>query len=309
MGLPGFQDIMLPLLQIADDGQEHNLGEAIEQLASFFNLTGEERKELLPSARQFKFDNRVGWARTHLGKAQLLEKTGRGRFRITERGRDVLEGNPSRIDLRYLGRFPEFVEFRTIGQHLATEAKQREFEDLGAEEVRQTPEEVLETSYQLLRNSLAQELLERIVACSPKFFEKLVVDLLVAMGYGGSYKDAGQAVGQSGDDGIDGVIKEDRLGLDVVYIQAKKWTTTIVGSSNIRDFTGSLEGYRATKGVFITTSRFSKDAKDFVTKIGKKVVLIDGEQLAQFMIEFGVGVTEQATYIVKKADLDYFDGE
>ncbi len=301
MAVPGFQELMLPLLRIAGDGDEHSLSELIDTLAVEFGLTDADRNELLPSGRQAKFDNRVGWARTHLGKAGLLESTGRGRFRITDRGIDVLNSNPPEIDIRLLSQFPEFIEFRRLSR-----SGNRTVEE--SEGPNQTPEEILESSYQSLRSALAETLLQRIKACSPRFFERLVVDLLVAMGYGGSRKDAGQAVGQSGDGGIDGTIKEDRLGLDVVYIQAKRWEAT-VGRPIVQAFAGSLEGLRARKGVLITTSQFSQDAKDYVTRIEKKIVLIDGEELTHLMIDHGVGVAEVASYTVKRVDIDYFDEE
>jgi restriction system protein len=297
--IPGFQDLMLPLLQIASDGQEHSLSQVIDILAEHFRLTNEEKEELLPSGRQSKLDNRVGWSLTYLAKTKLVERTGRGRFVITERGFEALRSNPSRVDLKYLERFPELEQFRSG-------TTQDSIESLQDEAPKQTFEEILESSYQNLRRSLAQDLLERIKTYPPKFFEKLVVDLLIAMGYGGSRKDAGKAIGQSGDGGVDGIIKEDKLGLDVVYVQAKRWEGT-VGRPQVQGFAGSLEGLRARKGVFITTSQFSKDAKDYVNLIEKKIVLIDGEQLSQFMIDYGVGVSEVATYTVKKVDLDYFD--
>jgi restriction system protein len=302
MAVPDFQSLMLPLLRITGDKQEHSIPETIDLLAEEFGLTDEERKELLPSGRQSRLDNRIGWARTYLKKAGLLEGAGRGRFRITERGLQVLKDKPARIDMRFLDQFPEYVHFRSLSR----EAEEADGKDA---EVNQTPEEVLELSYQNLRRTLAQELLERIMKCSSRFFESLVVDLLVAMGYGGSRKDAGEAVGQSGDGGIDGIIKEDKLGLDVVYIQAKKWEGT-VGRPIVQTFAGSLEGQRARKGILITTSKFSQEAEDYVKRIEKKIVLIGGEQLAQLMIDHGVGVTEVASYAVKKVDLDYFgDGE
>lgn len=298
MAIPDYQTIMLPLLKIAGDGKEHSLSEVIENLAQTFALSSEERKELLSSGRQAKFDNRVGWARTYMKKAGLLESTGRGKLRITDRGMEVLKSNPTNINANFLKQYPEFLEFQNISKQ---DNKQSEKD----EETDQTPEEILEQSYLALRTELAQELLERIKKCSPKFFETLVVDLLVAMGYGGSRKDAGQAVGQSGDGGIDGIIKEDKLGLDVVYIQAKRWEGT-VGRPVVQAFAGSLEGQRARKGVMITTSQFSQEAKDYVKIIEKKIVLIEGELLAQLMIDHGLGVTEVASYTVKKVDMDYF---
>lgn len=298
MAVPDYQTLMLPVLQVAGDGQEHVIGETVEIIASNFGLTDADRNELLPSGRQFRFDNRVHWARSYLKQAALLESTGRGKFRITQRGLEVLESNPAYINVKYLDQFPEFREFKSRSSRSQIP---QEIE----EEAVHTPEEILEESYQSLRDELAQELISRVMACSPRFFERLVVDLLVAMGYGGSRRDAGERIGQSGDGGVDGIIKEDRLGLDVVYIQAKRWEGT-VGRPVVQGFAGSLEGFRARKGVLITTSSFTKDAKDYVDRIEKKIVLIDGEQLAQYMIDYGIGVAEVATYTVKKADLDYF---
>jgi restriction system protein len=298
MPVPDYQTLMLPLLTIANDGVEHSFRDTIEVLAQQFQLSDAERQELLPSGRQATFDNRVGWARTYLTKAGLLDKVGRGRFRITQRGQEVLAAKPTAITAKYLEKFPEFLAF----QNLSHEAQPSATEG----EPTQTPEEALEVGYQQVRLDLAQELLQRVKSSSPAFFERLVVDLLVAMGYGGSRKDAGQAVGQSGDGGIDGLIKEDRLGLDVVYIQAKRWEGT-VGTPVVQAFAGSLEGFKARKGVLITTSKFAQGAYDYVNKIEKKIVLIDGPQLSQLMVDFGVGVTEVATYVVKRVDLDYFD--
>ncbi len=301
MPIPGFQKIMLPFLNALNDGKEHTADEVIEPIAIGLHLSDSDLDEILPSGMQSRFDNRVGWARTHLKKAGLIESTGRGRFKITQRGQNILKNPPPEIDIKFLMQFPEFIEFKNTSKQ---ENRQNQKED----EPNQTPEEILESSYQNLRHELAQELLERIKKCSPRFFERLVVDLLVTMGYGGSRKDAGEAIGRSGDGGIDGIIKEDRLGLDAVYIQAKRWEAN-VGRPVVQAFAGSLEGQRARKGVLITTSQFSQDAHDYVTRIEKKIVLLDGEQLAQLMIDHGVGVTEMATYTVKKIDLDYFGEE
>jgi len=298
MAIPDFQTLMLPVLQIAGDGQEHTTSETIEIIASHFGLTDSDRTELLPSGRQFRFDNRVTWARAYLKMSGLLESLGRGKFRITQGGLEVLQSNPERINIKFLEQFPEFKAARS------RPAVVKDPQEVDVESS-DTPEELLEASYQSLRSDLARELIDRVMACSPRFFEKLVVDLLVSMGYGGSRLDAGERIGQSGDGGVDGIIKEDRLGLDVVYIQAKRWEGT-VGRPIVQGFAGSLEGFRARKGVMITTSAFSKDAKEYIERIEKKIVLIDGEQLAQFMIDYGIGVTEVATYTVKKADLDYF---
>ena len=302
MAVPDYQSLMLPLLKLVSDGQEHSLSVLVDALAMQLKLTDDDKKEMLPSGSQTTFYSRVGWARTYMKMACLLESTGRGTIRITKRGLDLLRNNPASINAKSLAQYPEFMEFKGASRH---SNKRSEVE---YEEPAQTPQEMLESSYLNLRRNLAQELMERIKNCPPRFFEKLVIDLLVAMGYGGSRRDAGRAVGQSGDEGIDGIIKEDKLGLDVVYIQAKRWEAT-VGRPIVQTFAGSLEGQRARKGVLITTSQFSQEAKDYVNKIEKKIVLIDGEQLAQFMIDHGIGVTEVASYTIKKADLDYFGDE
>lgn len=302
MTIPDYQSIMLPLLQLAGDGQEHVIGDVIERLAEYFQLTAEDRRELLPSGRQARFDNRCRWAIVYLTGAGLLEKAARGRYRITSRGQDVLNARPDFIDYAFLRQFDEFREFRNRG-HRNNQVEQEEIPVESSE----TPEERLESSYQTLRRGLAQELLRRIMECSPRFFERLVVQLLVAMGYGGSLLEAGEIIGKSGDGGIDGIIKEDRLGLDVLYVQAKRWDNTVVGRPDVQKFAGSLQGERARKGVFITTSTFSKEARDYVGRIDSKIVLIDGEQLAQYMIDFDIGVAEVATYTIKRIDTDYFD--
>ena len=295
MTVPDYQAIMLPLLQLAADHKEHVISEVIQLLADQFHLTPEDRKQLLPSGTQRAFENRVRWSRTYLAKSGLLESAGRGRFRITKRGLAVLASPPIAINIGFLKQFPEFVEFQSASKKPASQPRAE----------LQTPEELLEGSYQNLRLTLAQDLLERIKQCSPQFFEQLLVELLVAMGYGGSRNDAGQAVGQSGDGGIDGIIKEDKLGLDIIYIQAKRWEAA-VGRPIVQAFAGSLEGQRARKGVLITTSQFTSEAKEYVNRIEKKIILIDGQELAQLMIDHDVGVADVATYLVKKVDIDYF---
>lgn len=302
MAIPDFQTLMLPLLTLTGDGKVHTVHEVSDALAEQLGLSEADRKEAIASGGS-RFDNRIAWARTYLKEAGLLESTGRGSFRITDRGRALLRQRPSRIDVKFLKQFPEFLEFKN---------RRRSDRSMGKcetdEETERTPEEVLEASYQQLRQELAHELLQAVKKCSPRFFEELVVDLLVAMGYGGNRVDAGQAIGRSGDDGVDGFIKEDRLGLDVIYIQAKRWDTP-VGRPVVQAFAGSLEGQRAKKGVLITTSQFSKDALEYASKIEKRIVLIDGEQLAQLMIDHDVGVTPVASYVVKRIDLDYFGDE
>ena len=303
MTIPDYQSIMLPLLELAADGNEHSLREAIESLSNQLGLTAKERRELLPSGRQPTFDNRVGWARTYMKKAGLLESTRRGYFRITKRGLDVLDKQPAQIDNAYLRQFPEFVEFQTPKKKEEEEEESRpKLDD------RTTPEEEIESAYQKLRDDLSTELLEMVKGSSAAFFEQLVVDLLVAMGYGGTRKDAGQAIGRTGDGGIDGIIKEDRLGLDIVYLQAKKWENT-VGRPEIQKFAGALQGQRARRGVFITTSTFTTGAREYVSRIDSKIVLIDGETLAQLMLDFDLGVTTVATYRLKRVDSDYFTGD
>ena len=273
MAVPDYQKLMEPLLRIAGDGKEHSFGETVESVAKHFKLSEDERKELLPSGTQAKFENRLAWAITYLSKAGLLERTGRGRFRITERGNKVLISDPAEISTKFLRQFQEFTEFQKTSRPSI-----RKDEEAIDEDIEQTPYETLEASYQGLRRALAQELLDRVRTCSPRIFEKLVVDLLVAIGYGGSRKDAGQAIGRCGDDGIDGIIKEDKLGLDVVYIQAKRWEAT-VGRPTVQEFAGSLEGHRARKGVLITTSKFSRDAKEYVERIEKRLCSSKGNNL------------------------------
>jgi len=300
MPVPDFQSILLPLLKFTSDKKEHTLSEVLEKLANeVFHLSKDERNITLPSGTQSKFDNRVGWAKTYLVKAGLLAVPKRGIFCITERGASVLADNPKELSTNYLMKFPEFQEF----QHRNRDEQVTTTE---VSTTAQTPDEIIDSNYVALRSQLASELIERVKKCSPKFFEELVVDLIVTMGYGGSIQDAGKAVGQSGDGGIDGIIKEDKLGLDAVYIQAKRWEGT-VGRPVIQAFAGSLEGHRAKKGIVITSSQFTQDARDYVTKIEKKIVLIDGEYLAQLMIDNNIAVTTEKTYEIKKIDFDYFE--
>lgn len=285
---------MRPLLQVSDEHGEQHIRVYIEQLADLYALSADERHEVLPSGTQPRFDNRVLWAASYLARAGLLERPSRGRYRITAKGREALRSGPERITTGWL-------EAQGDGERTPDETKNP---PLPPEPV--TPEEELEDSYRRLRGLLADELLERIKQNAPKFFEQLVVDLLVTMGYGGSLADAGQAVGKSGDDGIDGIIKEDKLGLDFIYIQAKRWDNPI-GRPTVQAFAGSLQGHRARKGVFITTSTFTKEARDFVNRINTSVVLIDGQELAQLMIDHNVGVSTVATYEVKRVDGEYFE--
>lgn len=305
MAIPDYQSIMLPLLKLAGDRNEHSLRETIETLAEEFKLTPSERKELLPSGQQAIFDNRVGWARTYLKKAGLLETTRRGYFCISDRGLKVLQNRPPTINNKFLEQFDEYLEFRNKRNSSQQESTQKNSIIETPEESLETPEESLESAYQKLREDLAAELLQAIFDCSPTFFERLVVDLLVKMGYGGSRKEAGQALGKSGDGGIDGIIKEDKLGLDIIYIQAKRWEGT-VGRPEIQKFAGALQGYRAKKGIFLTTSGFSKEAIEYVKYIDSKIILIDGERLSEYMIDYNVGASPIASYEIKRIDSDYF---
>jgi restriction system protein len=303
MAIPDYQTCMLPFLRYLSDGTEHTLRDAEDSLAEHFKLTPAERAELLPSGQQGIFKNRIGWARTYLKKAALLESPRRGVFKITERGLKTLASNPSRIDVKYLEQFPEFIEFRDASK---PENGAGAVAVIELPQSKTTPEEAIEVAHQGLREQLAAELLSRILACTPTFFEQLVVELLVKMGYGGSRRDAGERIGQTGDGGIDGIIKEDRLGLDTIFIQAKRWQGS-VGRPEIQKFVGALQGQRAKKGVFITTSTYTAEAADYATRIDTKVVLIDGKQLAGLMIDFDVGVAPAATYVVKRIDSDYFE--
>lgn len=305
MAIPDYQTLMLPLLKQLADGKEHRLQEVRESIAAEFRLSPQELDELLPSGTQRLFYNRLGWAQTYLKKAALLDNPKRGVLTITERGKQVLEEEPSRIDVAYLGRFSEFLGFVsgvTQGEREVTTQPNKAAQEIQLD----TPEELLETAHQILRDGLAKDLLATIKSNSAMFFEQLVVDLLVRMGYGGSRREAGQAVGQSGDEGIDGIIKEDRLGLEAIYIQAKRWADKPVGRPDVQGFVGALQGKRAKKGIFITTSCFTREALEYVEHLDIKVILIDGKRLTDLMIETNVGVVPVATYDVKKIDSDYF---
>jgi restriction system protein len=300
MAIPDYQTLMLPLLRKLADQKTHEMIDLTEELANEFSLTEDERQELLPSGGQRTFHNRAGWARTYMKKAGLLESPERGFSRITQRGLDALAASPKFIGNKFLAQYPEFQDFQR------TDKTKSESESGGADSIpSKTPREMIEAGANLISHDLATELLSRLSQGTPEFFERSVIDVLLKMGYGGSRKDAGQAVGRSGDGGIDGIIKEDKLGLDVIYVQAKRWEAN-VGRPTVQAFVGSLEGIRAQRGIIITTSHFSKDAHDYAKGIVKKVVLIDGEQLAQLMIEHDVGVTTEQAYIVKRIDSDYF---
>jgi Restriction endonuclease len=304
--IPDYQSLMLPLLKLVSDGQEHKYRTLIESLAVEFEVTNEERKELLASGNKAIFDNRVGWAKTYLKKAGLLDSPKRATFVITDLGKQTLAKKLDRIDAKYLRQFPSFLEFQNAFRNDNETEEEITSNAIGE----QTPEESLDKAYQRIRKSLASELLSKVVDLSPAFFERLVVELLVKMGYGGSIKDAGKAIGKSGDEGIDGTIKEDKLGLDIIYIQAKRWKPgNVVGRPELQKFVGALAGQGAKKGIFITTSNFTKEALEYTPRNETKIVLIDGEHLAQLMIDYNLGCTIQQVYELKKIDSDYFGEE
>lgn len=306
VAIPDYQTLMLPVLKLAADGAEHKFSHAVELLAEEFSLSTEERNELLPSGSQAVFNNRVGWARSYLKQAGLLSSPKRGFFTITPKGGALLAKNPERVDISILEQYPEFLEFRNRKKDKGENEKPEETSAVSASS--QTPEDALASAYSTLRKDLESEILSSVKEASPSFFERLVVDLLVRMGYGGNRQDAGKALGKSGDGGIDGIINEDRLGLDVIFIQAKRWEGT-VGRPEIQKFAGALQGQRARKGVFITTSSFTKEAQEYASLIESKIILIDGDHLSRLMAEHNVGVSTVGQYEVKKLDSDYFNEE
>lgn len=295
---------MLPALALLGQASPRLTGEVREALAKQFNLTPEELAQLLPSGKQTTFTNRVAWAYSYLKQAGLISSPKRGVYDISDRGRGVLNDKPPKIDIPFLAQFPEFQAFRQSPDASAAPGATSQPE---ASAVALTPDEEIRAGYDRLRAALASQLLDRVKTITPTGFEQLVVDLLVALGYGGSRKDAGQVVGGGGDEGIDGIIKEDRLGLDTIYVQAKRWQST-VGRPEIQRFAGALQGQRARKGVFITTSSFTADARSYSSGLQTTIVLIDGPMLAQLMMDAGIGVSEAETIRILKADEDYFDG-
>ncbi|MCR9074575.1 MAG: restriction endonuclease [bacterium] len=299
MSVPKYQRLFLPILEFASDQETHKIGEAIDAVANYFDLDEASRKELLPSGTQTRLYNRTTWAITYLEKAGLLCKPKRGCFEITEDGLSLLHSDPRVIDNDTLLQYESFQEFRDKKNTTEDQASTEDDSD-------GTPEELIEQSITILNQSLAGEVSEALSTVDPGRFEQIVVDLLVAMGYGGSRADAARVIGKPGDGGIDGTIKEDRLGLDVIYVQAKRWQGP-VGRKEIQSFAGSLEGERASKGIFITTSSYTRNAIEYVKNIGKRIILIDGEQLAELMITHGVGVTRARAYTISKLDSDYYE--
>lgn len=298
--LPDYQECMLPLLRLISNGQDYRLHTLTNAVADHFRLSETARSEMLPSGQQTVIANRVAWAKTYLKKAGLLENPARGLVRISDEGKKVLESNPAKIDNEFLKAYSSFTNFLNATTNVENNENQVE--------TTATPEESIESAHRILHSALIDELIEKVKACHPTFFEHLVVELLVAMGYGGSLTDAGQAIGGSGDGGIDGTIKEDKLGLDVICIQAKRWERN-VGRPEVQAFAGSMEGRQAKKGVMITTASFSREAIDYIQRIERKIVLIDGRKLAELMIEHDIGVSTAQTYLVKRLDFDYFDEE
>jgi restriction system protein len=301
MSVPDFQSFFKPLLELASDGKEHSIKEAREIIAKKMMLNEKDISEPLPSGLQTKFYNRLTWAKSYFVQAKVLSSLRKGYFQITERGINLFKQGHPKIDIKILDQYPEFIEFHSPKGVLGSIP-------LEAPPSPETPEESLERAYQSIRNDLVGQILDRIKANSPKFFENLVVDLMVAMGYGGSHADAGRSIGTSGDEGVDGIIKEDKLGLDVIYLQAKRWEGS-VGRPEIQKFVGALQGKHARKGVFITTGKYSDDARKFVESIDSKVILIDGRMLAEHMIDHSLGTTTTSNYQVKRLDMDYFTEE
>lgn len=312
MAVPDYQSLMLPVLRLASDG-EVRIGDAVERLAGQLDLSDEDRAELLPSGKQTVFANRVHWAKTYLKQAGLVESTRRAHFRITERGLSALAENPQRIDNAYLSRFAEFIEFkqRRSPEEILDPVTQPTNTTTNTGSPARTPDEIMRAAHQEIEAELRSELLERILSASPAFFERLVVTLLVEMGYGGSVAAAGRALGRSGDGGVDGVIDQDTFGLDRVYVQAKRYSpANSVSSSAIRDFFGSLDRFKANKGLFVTTSTFTKDAYETAGHLSKRIVLINGEDLTKLMVRYNVGARVEDTLYLKKVDEDFFvDGE
>lgn len=302
--IPNYTDFMLPLLVYLSDGQTHKLGDVYDGLCAQLGISDDQRRFLLPSGNQSVVENRIGWAKTYLRKAGLIDYPKRGFMNITQRGTELFATKPTKIDNETLARYAEFNEFKAKPIQQA----QSQTETITANESERTPTETLEYVYSNIRGELANELLRQIKSLSPTFFERLVVDLMIALGYGGSRKEAGKATSRSADGGIDGIISEDRLGLDVIYLQAKRWEDS-VSRPELQKFAGALQGVRAKKGVFITTSTFTQGAKEYVGNVESKIILIDGETLANLMIDFNVGVSVKQRYEIKHIDSDYFTEE
>ncbi len=303
MPIPDFQSIMLPLLESVKDGNKYYFKVKVDELAKYYKLTDEELKQMLPSERAYTFYNRVAWAKTYLKQAGLVVSPKRGLLKITEKGKEILKANPDKIDIKYLKQFTEYTGFKSDKK---TVTPKETVITNNNNSNQKTPLEEIEYGYNEIKENLILELVSKLKGISPSDFEKLVVDLLVKMGYGGSIEDAGEVIGKSGDEGIDGIIKEDKLGLDNIYIQAKRWEN-VVSRPEIQKFVGALAGKQAKKGVFITTSHFSKSAYEYIKIVENKLILLNGHQLAELMIDYNVGITVSHIYEIKKIDLDYFE--
>lgn len=306
MPIPTYEDLMKPLLEVLADGQPRAVKEVVDRLADRLGLTDEERAALLPSGRQPLFDNRVGWARTYLKKAGLIETPQRGTVRITERGKKVLANKPSKINREFLSQFPEFQQWMEESRPSPGESAQKDFPPVHSGAA--TPEEQLDEAHRQIRARLVSDLLERIRGLPPRAFEWLVLHVLKAMGYGVADAHGTELTPGSGDEGIDGILWEDRLGLDAIYVQAKQWGSgQPVGRPEIQKFVGALHGKGAKKGVFITSSTFSNDAQTYAEGLRDiKIVLIDGRKLAELMVDYGIGVSVAARYEIKRIDSDFF---
>ena len=307
MTVPDYQSLMLPVLVQSASG-EVRIGDVVDRLADQLKLSDFDLAELIPSGKQTTFSNRVHWAKTYLKQAGLVEPTKRAHFRITERGKEVLKSGLGRIDINYLKQFPEFIAFQTRSssgddsEELVVSSKQ----NLVSES--QTPDDLMRSTNRAINLSLGQDIIDRIIIGTPAFFERVVVSLLLSMGYGGTFAEAGRAIGRAGDNGVDGVIDQDTLGLDRVYIQAKRYQLDqSIGPGDIRDFFGSLDMHKATKGLFVTTSTFTKSAVETADKLGKRIVLIDGRALAQLMVRFNVGCRVEEVFEFKKIDEEFFE--
>ncbi|KUO55006.1 MAG: restriction endonuclease [Sphingomonadales bacterium BRH_c42] len=301
--IPDYQTLMLPVLELAAEG-EANIGLTTEAVSDQFSLSPEERIELLPSGKLTVIRSRVHWAKAYLKQAGLVEATKRGHFRITDRGRAVLQNPPTKIDNAFLDQFEEFRQFRERGHKAGEAAPVVQLE----QDSSASPEDVLNAAHQQITDFFIAELIDRMIAGTPAFFEKAIVELLLAMGYGGSSQEAGRAIGKSGDDGVDGVIDQDVLGVDQIFIQAKRYKSeNIVGPAAIREFYGALSMRKAQKGIFVTTSGFTKAALDTASQIGGRIVLIDGQQLGRLMVRYNVGCRDKDTLHIKDFDEDFFD--
>ncbi len=307
MPVPDFQSLMLPALKVFADGGEQSLSRVRERIAAAEGLSAEDLREMLPNGRQAVFVNRVSWAVIYMERARLLERVRRGVYRLTQEGEGLLSRKPSRIDMNLLGEYPDFAEWR---QRANAPPPGKDTTSRQDEEISDTPEEALDRAARQLTSALEADVLHRVRDAAPVFLERVVVDLLIAMGYGGGNAAMGRVTGRSGDGGIDGTIREDALGLDEVYVQAKKYAEgNAVGENDLRNFAGAIDAAGTTKGVFVTTARFTRAARDYVARSPKRIVLIDGAELDHLMVRHGIGVRTRVLHKIKRIDEDYFDQE